>query len=256
VRLQDRARVAVATEQRLAEQVRGAAAYRTRAAAEAAAWADAEAAKAVAAHQALVNVVAADVGLPVVLASPGQQVVERPAGRIVATATERPASPPAVAVPPVPQVIADNFWANEAVHDSQGVAALRAEWGADAPANLGYLHAYLAHTLDDEAWEEARQLTHFTVPIIRLVTGMGRRLYHTQAMQGDAEMTGHQPTLTGEAWQRGKLQFDELTSKLHAARARNDHLAIRQIDAVRSALGEQLWSGTTEPQGEYRQVLK
>jgi hypothetical protein len=87
----------------------------------------------------------------VIVGGGGQVAPAAPDGNVTVTrpqaspVQQSPASTPA-AVVPLPQANVDGLLAIEGRLDPRGVAALRAEWGADMGANLGYAYHYLAGT--------------------------------------------------------------------------------------------------------------
>lgn len=126
-------------------------------------------------------------------------------------------------------------------------AAMRKTWGTDYEENIK-IGGDGAKDLFGKNFEAARQLLGqdgkpvLDNPIfIEAMAAYGRESARREP--------GLRGTVSPELRAPMQEQVDDLTRKIHDARARNDHIGIRQLDAKRMELMEKLHPGTNAPPG-------
>jgi hypothetical protein len=148
---------------------------------------------------------------------------------------------------PVPLAAANvAAWiADESRFDPQGVASLQREWGGDMGANLGYVKHWLHSTFTPEQREQAEAANIVSVPVIRFIAQIAREGAHAAPT---TTTTPKGPTLMADESRPDALKrFRQLTSELHTARARMDHIKAREIGEARDALSLELFPGSSAP---------
>ena len=240
---QDRARIAVAAEQRLAEQVASNEQWLT---------------NAIAKQQELLVIDEANAR-----AARDGQVVPVPAQQqpaVVARSVSTDTEAPAATLPPLPQTFVDGVFAGMARADPQGTAALQREWGGDAAANLTYGYSWLSEVLEDDEWEATLATPLTPSGVLRILATVGRRRWHgtfgrEEAHTPAAATTKGTPSMTESERMQKTAEFRRLTKPAHDADARHDHQAKRELFALRDKLGEELFPGSSGPRPDQQQVI-
>jgi hypothetical protein len=130
---------------------------------------------------------------------------------------------------------------------------LKAEWGGDLGANLGYVRHWLHSTLTSEQRERAMDANILSVPVIRFLASVAREATHsTTATTTPTGKTTMSETLLRPAAEK---RFRELTAELHNARARQDRLRATELANERDLLAQALYPGTNAPNETQRQVI-
>lgn len=228
--------------------INDAAAYRSRALAEQAAREHAEQTQAAAARKAAMPVI---IGTAPSQAEPSAVVtIQRPQDPDGKQTTPAPSQ----AVTPLPQPVVDSFLAEHSRYDPAGVAALRAEWGGDLPSNLAYAGRWFSNHLTTEQRDRLVAEGFDVLPMIRLAAEFGRSEAHSDPATSTTTTgkTTMAEQMTKDAAQK---RYGELTKKIHDARFRGDHMAVRELDAERTLLGEALYPGSSEPDANHRRTI-
>jgi hypothetical protein len=198
-------------------------------------------------------------GTPVIVGETAGNPAVAPAGNVSVARTvphgtvdTRTASAPSAPTPLAAANVA--AWvADESRFDPEGVKALQNEWGADLPANLGYVKHFLHTTFTPEQRERAEAANILSVPVIRFIAQAAREnaapTFHSAVKPGAT--TKGPPPMSDESRPDALKRFRRLTSDLHAARARMDHLKAREIGDERDALSAQLFPGDGAPTADH-----
>ena len=128
---------------------------------------------------------------------------------------------------------------------------MKAEWGGDLGATLGYVRHWLHSTLTPEQRERAMDANILSVPVVRFLASVAREATHgtttsSTSTKGPASMP---ETLSRPDAEK---KFRQLTADLHNARARNDRLAAKELAEERDLLAAALFPGDTKPSPDSR----
>jgi hypothetical protein len=159
----------------------------------------------------------------------------------------------AVTVAPLSQPSVAAFLAEHRRYDPEGVATLERKWpGSEMAANLGHSRDWLSRHLTPERQQQVRAAGFDLIPLYELTAQWGRE----DAYSGTPPATTKGNSMTdAEAREADEKQFREVTRKIHDARARNDHITVRELDKERTLIAERLFPGSTEPDANHRRTI-
>jgi hypothetical protein len=157
-------------------------------------------------------------------------------------------------VTPLSQANVDAWVADEGRFDPEGVRQLQAEWGNDMASNLGYVRQWLHSTLSAEQRERAMDANILSVDVVRFLASIAREASHSPTA---SSTTTKGPQTMAETLSRSNAEkkFRALTSELHAARARGEHIRARELADERDLLAAALFPGDNRPAEGERKVI-
>jgi hypothetical protein len=190
--------------------------------------------------------------LPVIVGDAGGAAPAVPGGNVTVARPQVPTTgqqtSPASAPVPLAAANVAAWVADESRFDPAGVADLQREWGADLPANLGFVKHWLHSTFTPEQREQAEAANILSVPVIRFIAQVAREGAHaapattiTTTNRGSSQMAEQMSRSDAEK------KFREATKRGHDLKARGDLLGAREAFAERDRLSEALYPGSSEP---------